>query len=81
VPGRQRVPCLLVGAVLALGLTGIERGLARPPEVTVDPATLSDEELDEAGAARLQRALDEALDHFRRCDVLAGAMGPRCSTQ
>jgi glutamine synthetase len=33
-------PYLLVGAVLALGLAGIERGLRLPPEVTVDPATL-----------------------------------------
>ena len=68
-------PYLLVGAVLALGLDGIERGLVLPPEVTVDPATLSEDELAAAGAARLPHSLDEALDHFRRSDALAKAMG------
>jgi len=68
-------PYLLVGAVLALGLTGIERGLSLPPEVTVDPATLSEQEFAAAGVATLPRSLDEALDHFRRCEILADAMG------
>jgi glutamine synthetase len=44
--------------------------------VTVDPATLSEDELAAAGAERLPRSLDEALEHFRGCDVLASAMGP-----
>jgi glutamine synthetase len=69
-------PYLLVGAVLALGLAGIERGLRLPPEVTVDPGTLSEDELAAAGAERLPRSLDEALEHFRGSDVLASAMGP-----
>jgi len=69
-------PYLLVGAVLALGLDGIERGLELPPEVTVDPATLSAAELAAAGASRLPSSLGAALEHFRRCDVLAEAMGP-----
>jgi glutamine synthetase len=69
-------PYLLVGAVLALGLDGIERGLELPPEVTVDPATLSGEELAAAGAARLPSSLADALEAFRRCRPLAEAMGP-----
>jgi len=69
-------PYLLVGAVLALGLDGIERGLELPPEMTVDPAGLSEAELAAAGAARLPSSLSEALEHFRRCEVLAEAMGP-----
>jgi glutamine synthetase len=69
-------PYLLVGALLALGLAGMERGLRLPREVTVDPATLSDDELAALGAARLPRSLEEALEHFRRCEVLAEAMGP-----
>jgi glutamine synthetase len=69
-------PYLLVGAVLALGLSGIDRGLSLPPEVTVDPATLSEDELTAAGAARLPRSLDQSLEHFRHSDVLAEAMGP-----
>ena len=69
-------PYLLVGAVLALGLDGIERGLRLPAEVTVDPATLSDAQLEAAGAERLPSSLGETLEHFRDCDALADAMGP-----
>jgi len=68
-------PYLLVGAVLALGLNGIDRGLELPPEVTVDPATLEEDELEEAGAARLPSSLEEALEQFRDCEPLAEAMG------
>jgi glutamine synthetase len=69
-------PYLLVGAVLALGLDGIERGLELPPEVTVDPAGLSEAELAAAGTERLPSSLEAALEHFRRREVLAEAMGP-----
>jgi glutamine synthetase len=69
-------PYLLVGAVLALGLDGVERGLELPPEVTVDPATLSEAELAAVGAARLPTSLAEAVEHFRGCEALAEAMGP-----
>jgi glutamine synthetase len=68
-------PYLLVGAVLALGLDGIERRLKLGPEVTVDPATMSDEELAAAGAERLPRSLAESLERFRSSEVLADAMG------
>ena len=68
-------PYLVVGAALALGLAGVERGAKLPPEVTVDPATLSEEELAAAGGARLPTSLDEALEHYRRSEVLAEAMG------
>ena len=69
-------PYLLVGAVLALGLAGMRRGMRLPPEVTVDPATLSEEELAALGASPLPHSLAQALEHFRRCAVLAEAMGP-----
>lgn len=69
-------PYLLVGAVLALGLSGIDRGLRLPAEVTVDPATLSEAELADAGAARLPSSLEETLERYRECDALAEAMGP-----
>jgi glutamine synthetase len=69
-------PYLLVGAVLALGLAGMRRGMRLPPEVTVDPATLSEEELAALGASPLPHSLAQALEHFRRCEVLAEAMGP-----
>jgi glutamine synthetase len=69
-------PYLLVGAVLALGLDGVARGLRLPPETTVDPATLSDEQLAAIGATRLPQSLSESLEQFSRCQVLAEAMGP-----
>jgi glutamine synthetase len=69
-------PYLVVGAVLALGLSGIDRGLRLPDEVTVDPATLSEDQLRSAPVDRLPRTLDEALTQLRRCRTLAEAMGP-----
>jgi len=69
-------PYLLVGAVLALGLAGIECGLRLPDEVTVDPATLSEDQLHAAGIDRLPRTLHEALARFGSCNVLAEALGP-----
>lgn len=69
-------PYLLVGAVLALGLAGIDRSLRLPPEVTVDPATLPPDELAALGAERLPQTLAGSLEHFRRSDVLAEALGP-----
>ena len=68
-------PYLLVGAVLALGLNGIDRGLALPPEVTVDPAMLTEDELEANDVARLPMNLEETLEHFRDCEPLAEAMG------
>ena len=70
-------PYLLVGALIALGLAGIDRGLTLPPEVTVDPASLAEEELAASGVERLPRTLEEALHLFRGNDVLAEAMGSR----
>jgi glutamine synthetase len=69
-------PYLLVSAVLALGLAGIDRGLELPGEVTVDPATMSAQELEAAGVDRLPQTLGEALDHLRDSHTLAEAMGP-----
>ena len=68
-------PYLLVGGLLALGLDGIDRGLELPPEVTIDPATLSGAGLEAAGAERLPSSLADALEQFRRCKPLAEAMG------
>ena len=69
-------PYLVVGAVLALGLSGIERGLRLGPEITVDPSSLSEADLAAAGVERLPETLDDALARFLDCDVLADAMGP-----
>jgi glutamine synthetase len=69
-------PYLVVGAVLALGLAGIDRGLRLPEEITVDPASLAEDELRAAGAERLPRSLDESLQRLRDSGVLAEALGP-----
>jgi glutamine synthetase len=63
-------PYLLVGAVVALGLDGIERGLRLPGEVAVDPATLA-----EGAVERLPRSLGQALERFRASAVLTEALG------
>ncbi len=68
-------PYLLVGAVLALGLSGIDRGLELPREISVDPATMSEAELAATGVQRLPQSLAEALDHLRDSQTLAEAMG------
>lgn len=68
-------PYLVVGAVLAAGLAGISDGLRLPPEIPVDPATLSADELAAAGAAPLPSNLPEALERYEDSSVLAEALG------
>ncbi len=61
-------PYAAVGAVIAAGLDGIDRGLSLPPETCGNP--------DGTDAERLPRSLTAAADAFERCEVLASAMGP-----
>jgi glutamine synthetase len=68
-------PYLVAGAVLAAGLAGVGEGLRLPPEVTVDPATLSQVELTEAQATRLPQSLPQALERYSTSTVLAEALG------
>jgi glutamine synthetase len=46
-------PYFATAAILGLALDGITQGAVLPPEVTVDPAELSDADLAAAGAAQL----------------------------
>jgi glutamine synthetase len=69
-------PYLVAGALIAAGLSGIERKLRLPEEVTVDPSTLSAEDQDRLGVRRLPQTLEEALGHLEKSDVLREAMGP-----
>jgi len=69
-------PYLLAGAILAAGMAGVERGLRLPPEVTVDPADLSDDERAGRGIQRLPQTVEEALGHLEKSEVLRDAMGP-----
>lgn len=68
-------PYLLVGAVIAAGLHGVDQQLRLPGEITGDPARLSDPERADRGIARLPTTLDDAIEHFARCDFLRAAMG------
>ena len=64
-------PYLSLGAVIAAGLDGVERGLELPDPIEVDPATL------EASPERLPTSLGDALDRLERDPVLLDALGHR----
>jgi glutamine synthetase len=69
-------PYLAVGAVIAAGLDGLERGLEPPDPVEVDPATLSEDERAALGVHPLPGTQGEALDALESDAVLTGALGP-----
>jgi glutamine synthetase len=64
-------PHLSLGAVIAAGVDGIERGLELPAPTEVDPSTL------EPAPPRLPTSLAEALDGLERDPVLLDALGGR----
>ena len=68
-------PYLALGAVLAAGLDGLERGLTLPPEARGDPGLLSEAERAEMGAEPLPTNLGEAVAALEQDDVLLGALG------
>jgi glutamine synthetase len=68
-------PYLVVGAVLALGLSGSGESGLLPEEFSADPALLSDHERDRLGVARLPSNLLVAIENLAGCQVLASAMG------
>ncbi len=68
-------PYLVVAAVIALGLAGIEEGLALPAELLVDPATLSAEQRQAQHIRRLPKDLQESVTAFERCSILQDAFG------
>ncbi len=68
-------PYLAFGALIAAGLDGIDRGLAPPEPIEVDPATLPEGERRARGAERYPATLGEALKHLESDDVLTGALG------
>ena len=73
-------PYLALGGLLAAGLDGIERGLEPPEPVSVDPATLSEDERARLGIVRLPATQEEALDALERDTVLTEALGPVLAT-
>jgi glutamine synthetase len=69
-------PYLALGALIAAGLDGVRRGLEPPPEVTVDPGHLSDDERRRLGVDRLPESLGQALDALARDRALIDSLGP-----
>ena len=68
-------PYFATAAMLGLALDGIERKLTLPPEVTVDPASLTDAQRDDAGIALLAPDQADALDALDRSSLLRAILG------
>jgi glutamine synthetase len=68
-------PYFATAAILGLALDGIDRGLPLPPETTVDPATLTDDQRTTAGIKLLPSRLGEALDALDQSVLLRGILG------
>lgn len=68
-------PYLASATILGLALDGIDRELGLPEQVTVDPATLSGTQRDEAGVALLTPSQSEAIDALDRSSLLRGVLG------
>lgn len=68
-------PYLALGALLAAGLDGLERGLALPPEATVDPGTLGEAGRAALGMAPLPASLASSLDALEADAALCAALG------
>ncbi len=68
-------PYLAFGGLIAAGLDGLDRGLAPPDPIEVDPATMTDDERDQRGAHRYPTTLEEALKRLESDEVLVAAFG------
>ncbi|MGZ4460086.1 MAG: glutamine synthetase [Nocardioidaceae bacterium] len=68
-------PYLLVGAVLAVGLATLDKGLTLPAEVTGDPALADPAELQRLGVERLPDSPEATLASLEDSALLQEAMG------
>ena len=69
-------PYLALGAIVAAGLDGIQRGLDPGEPLTVAPDTLSEEERRRRGIRRYPTTLAEAIAELERDQVVCEALGP-----
>jgi glutamine synthetase len=69
-------PYLVLGAVLAAGLHGLDASLAAPEVCPGAPQNLPRSDLERLGIVRLPQSLGEALDLFEAEDELADIFGP-----
>ncbi|ARV59050.1 glutamine synthetase [Nostocales cyanobacterium HT-58-2] len=72
-------PYLALGAVIAAGLDGVQRGLEPGNPIAVDPGHLSVDERHVMGIDPLPTNLGEALAHLKQNDVLLNALNPQLS--
>lgn len=72
-------PYLALGAAIAAGLDGVQRNLAAPEPVTVDPGNLTPEELSNRGIERLPSNLGAAIARLQQNEVLLDALDSELS--
>jgi glutamine synthetase len=68
-------PYLAFGGLIAAGLDGIDRGLAPPQPVTVDPHRMTPEDREAIGVAPYPPTVGHALDALEQDQVLTDALG------
>jgi glutamine synthetase len=68
-------PYLATATILGLALNGIERKLTLGPEITVDPASLTDAERDSSRVVLLAQDQSGALDVLDQSSLLRGILG------
>jgi glutamine synthetase len=68
-------PYYATAAILGLALDGIQRKLPLPPETTVDPAKLSEEQRREAGMVLLASNQADAIDALDHSALMRGILG------
>jgi glutamine synthetase len=68
-------PYYATATILGLALDGIERELPLPPETTVDPAKLTDDQRTQAGIKLLPSSQAEALDALDQSALVRGILG------
>ncbi|MCG6972109.1 MAG: glutamine synthetase family protein [Desulfobacterales bacterium] len=72
-------PYIALGALIAVGLDGIQRGLELPAEVMIDPGLIPESERMARGIDLLPQNLGEALNALGEDEVLLEAMGEAMS--
>lgn len=68
-------PYLATATILGLALDGIERGRKLPPETTVDPATLTDEQRQRAGIVTMADNQADAVDALDHSESMRNILG------
>jgi glutamine synthetase len=69
-------PYLALAGIVLAGLAGLRAGLAAPPLLEHDPATLEGSDAERFGVAALPSSLEAALDALARDDTVRGWMHP-----